>query len=89
MYAVDYLALACGEDNVRAAPHNFDNEGEVDSVAQLVGGLEIEVEYALKAVLTDICEPARRKMLAHEHTEHRRGLGVFYLLRGQVDARRA
>ena len=75
---VDDTAFLVDKDNVAVPSHNFDGQRQYDAVAKLVCRFKVEMQDAVKPRLCDIDELCACQMLAHQHTEHRRRLGVVF-----------
>ena len=74
---------------VGVAPHQLSTQGIAHKVAHLVGALKIKVDDAVARLHVHIQQSAAGQVLAHEHTEGGRRLGVFKGLLGQTHPGRA
>ena len=85
---VDNFA-ALHQHKVGVASHQLRAQGVAHKVAHLVGALKIEVDDAVARLHVHIQQSAAGQVLAYEHTEGGRRLGVFKGLLGQTHPGRA
>ena len=77
------------QHKVGVAPHQLGAQGIAHKVAHLVGALKIKVDDAVARLHVHVQQSAAGQVLAHEHTEGGRRLGVFKGLLGQTHPCRA
>ena len=85
---IDDLA-ALHQHKVGVASHQLRAQGIAHKVAHLVGALKIKVDDTVARLHVHIQQSAAGQVLAHEHTEGGRRLGVFKGLLGQAHPGRA
>ena len=77
------------QHQIGVAAHQLSAEDVLHQVTHLVGALEGKVHDAVTRLHLHIQQPAAGQMLAHQHTEGGRCLGVLEALFGQADPGRA
>ena len=85
---IDDLA-ALHQHKVGVASHQLSAQGIAHKVAHLVGALKIKIDDTVARLHVHIQQSAAGQVLAHEHTEGGRRLGVFKGLLGQAHPGRA
>ena len=85
--AVQNPPVLRGQDEVRVAAHDLEDEVLLRGASHLVGAVEGEVQQPLHLRLLHPDQPPARQMLAQQHAEHRRLRRVFRRFIRQVDAR--
>ena len=85
--AVQNPPVLRGQDQVRVAAHDLEDEVLLRGASHLVGAVEGEVQQPLHLRLLHPDQPPARQMLAQQHAEHRRLRRVFRRFIRQVDAR--
>ena len=73
------------QDQIGVAAHELGAEDIVHEIAHLVGTQELEVDDAVPRLHPDVDETPAGQVLAHQHTEGRRGLRVLEALLRQAD----
>ena len=85
---VDDLSIL-HQHQIGVAAHQLGAEDVPHQVAHLIGALEFKVDDAVARLHPDVQQLAARQVLAHQHTERGRRLGVLEALLGQADPGRA
>jgi len=83
------VPVAADEDDVRLAAEHLDNKLLFDRRAEFIPPVEVEDEHTLKIRLGNARDACADKMLAQEHTEHRRFGGIFKCAAREMHARAA
>ena len=83
------MPVAADEDDVRLAAEHLDNKLLSDRRAEFIPPVKVEDEHALKIRLGNARDARADKMLAQEHTEHRRFGGIFKSSARKMHARAA
>ena len=73
------------QHQIGVAAHQLGAQGVGDQVPHLVGAQEIEVDDPVPRLHPDGGQAAAGQVLAHQHAEGGRGLGVLEALAGQAD----
>ena len=85
---IDDLAVL-HQHQIGVTAHQLGAEDVAHKVSHLIGTLELEVDDPVARLHPDVQQTPAGEMLAHQHTERGRRLGVFEALLGQADSRRA
>ena len=83
---IDDLAVL-HQHQIGVTAHQLGAEDVAHKVAHLVGTLELEVDDSVARLHPDVQQTPAGEMLAHQHTERGRRLGVFEAFLGQADSR--
>ena len=73
MKGIDDLTVFPDQDQVALAAHQLADEPEFGPVAQFIGGLKVQGEDAVQALLADGGQPPAAQVFAQQQAEHRRG----------------
>ena len=89
MNGIDDLAVFSHQHQIALSAHQLADQTERGTVAQLVGGLKVQGQYAVQPLLGDTGQTPAAQMLTQQQTEHGRSGRVFDGNRGKVQTRRS